>query len=136
MKKEIKWLQNFENERADSVWYGDDIVCITFDDRYDCIIGAFGDIRVEINGNEYVDKANGGTIRQALMENNIMNDNDLQKAIELGTVCFENNNWFELIIWDNKEKDYIDPFDLIVDSLEEEDTFDWLEDTLKKALED
>lgn len=136
MKKEIKWLQNFENEKADSVWYGDDIVCITFDDRYDCIIGAFGDIRVEINGDEYVDKANGGTIRQALMENNIMNDSDLKQAIENGTVYFENNNWFELIIWDNKEKDYIDTFDCIVDSLEEEDTFDWLEDILKKALED
>ena len=102
MTKKIQWLQKFDNERADSIWYGDDIVTIIFDDRYFCTITAIGDITADIKGKRYCDKSNSGRFKEYLFENGIYNDEDLQKAIENNDITFTDNNWFEFFWLYNK----------------------------------
>ena len=127
--KSVKWLQNFDNSRKDSIWYGGDIVSINLG-RYQVIIGAYGDIRATINGEWYVDKCNGGNFADYLREQNIHNDEDLKNA----DINYENNNWFEAIIWDNKNKDYVDSWDTIIDDLDADDNFSWLPEWLENIV--
>lgn len=136
MKKQIKWLQNVNNERLDSVWYGGDIVTIIVNDRYYLTITAAGDIRATIKGERYCDKNNGGCFREYLEENGINNDTELKQAIKDGIVIFEDNNWFELIAWDDEAKDYFNEHcDNVVD-LKDNDDFKWVEDYLKEYIEE
>lgn len=129
----IKWLQKIDNEHLDSVWYGGDMVSIKVNRRYDVVITAAGDIRAYIKGNYYCDKNNGGCFLDYLKENGINNDTDLKREIEKGNIEFLNNNWFELIIWDNKKRDYIDYYDNVVD-LEPNDNFKWVKEYVKCAI--
>lgn len=126
MNKQIKWLQDMEQDKLDSVWYGGDMVNIQLWHYRICITAA-GDIRAIIKGETYCDKNNGGMFRQYLNENGIYNDDDLQKAIENGEVIFLDNNWFEIIIWDEDIKDYIYDTDPVVDLVPNDD-FSWLDD--------
>lgn len=129
----ITWLQNFDNEHKDSIWYGGDIVAIEIDD-YTVTIGAYGDIRAYINGEYYSDKGNGGMFAEYLPEQNILNDQDLKQAIRKGKIEFENNNWFEAVIWDNKNEKYIESFDTIIDDLDRNDDFKWVKGWLEQIV--
>ena len=129
----IVWLQNFDNEHKDSIWYGGDIVSIEYK-HYTITIGAYGDIRAIINGEYYCDKSNGGMFAEYLPEQNIYNDQDLQRAVEENRIEFENNNWFEAVIWDNKKKQYIESWDTIIDELDENDDFKWVKDWLEQIV--
>ena len=129
----ITWLQKIDKDHLDSIWYGGDMVSIRVNRRYDVIITAAGDIRATIKGEDYKDKNNGGMFVEYLNENGIHNDKELQEAIENGDVVFENNNWFELIIWDKKKRDYVDYYDNVVD-LEPNDNFKWAKDYVKCAI--
>ena len=135
MRKKVKveWLQNFNNNRKDSIWYGGDIVKIIIG-RYHITIGAYGDVRAYINGEHYVDKCNGGCFAEYLPEQEIYNDDDLLRAIEENRIEFENNNWYEAFIWDNKKGDYVDTYDTVIDELDENDDFAWVEDWLKPLV--
>ena len=135
MRKKVKveWLQKFNNERKDSIWYGGDIVKIIIG-RYHITIGAYGDVRAYINDEHYVDKCNDGSFAEYLPEQEIYNDDDLLRAIEENRIEFENNNWYEAFIWDDKTKDYIDTYDTIIDELDENDDFAWVEDWLKSLI--
>jgi len=125
----VKWLQKFDNEHKDSIWYGGDIVSIKLG-RYLVTIGAFGDIAAYINGEYYKDKNNGGMFKEYLNEQGIFNDEDLKKA----NIEFENNNWFEAYIWDEKDKNYVETFDTIIDELDRNDNFNWVKDWLPEIL--
>ena len=129
----ITWLQKFDNQHKDSVWYGGDIVSIEFG-RYTIIIGAFGDIRACINGDYYCDKNNGGMFKEYLNEQHIYNDEDLSKAEQEGKIEFGNNNWFEAVIWDNKAKDYVESYDTVIDELDENDNFAWIKPWIKNLV--
>ena len=129
----VTWKQKFDNEHKDSIWYGGDIVTIENDD-YSVTISACGDIRAIINGNYYCDKNNGGMFAEYLPKEKIFDDNDLKQAIEEGRIEFEDNNWFEAIIWDKKSKDYVDTWDTIIDDLDENDDFKWVEEWLKEII--
>lgn len=127
----ITWLQNFTKDRQDSIWYGGDIVSIEIR-GYIVYIGAYGDLRVIINGWEYVDKNNGGMFVQYLEENGIHNDTELKEAIQNGTIEFLNNNWFEAFVWDKRKKDWVgNSWDCVIDELSVDDDFAWIEDWIK-----
>ena len=126
----ITWLQKMDNDHLDSIWYGGDMVNIRVNHRYDAIITAAGDIRAWIKGYRYTDKNNGGMFVEYLNENGIHNDTELKKAIQNGDIEFEDNNWFEVIIWDKKKRDYVNDYDNVVD-LEPNDDFKWLKDYVK-----
>ena len=129
----ITWLQKMDNDHLDSVWYGGDIVNIRVNRRYDVVITAAGDIRAEIKGGYYCDKNNGGMFVEYLNENGIHSDKELKEAIQNGDIEFKDNNWFELIIWDKKKRDYVDYYDNVVD-LEPNDNFKWVKDYVKCAM--
>lgn len=129
----IKWLQKFDNTRRDSIWYGGDIVTIKLR-RYQVTIGAFGDIRAYIKGEHYVDKCNGGNFIEYLTENGINNDLELQKALANGDIEFEDNNWYEAVIWDNKKKEYVETWDTIIDDLDADDGFNWVGPWVKQLV--
>lgn len=129
----VQWLQKFDNEHKDSIWYGGDIVNIQLG-RYSVTIGAYGDVRAIINGNYYCDKCNGGNFKDYLKEENINNDKELKQALEENRINWENNNWFEAYIWDNKKKDYIETYDTIIDELDANDDFKWLKSWLKELI--
>ena len=133
MKKQITWLQNFTNDRKDSIWYGGDIVSIKIG-KYFITIGAYGDIRACINGEYYVDKCNGGSFVEYLNEQGIHNDEELSNAIKNGQLEFGNNNWFEAFIWDDENKDYIETYDTIIDELDENDDFEWLDEWFENII--
>ena len=86
--KEIKWLQDFDNDHTDSIWYGGDIVSIRLE-RYNVIIGAYGDVRAWIDDEHYCDKNNGGCFKEYLEEHGIYNDDDLRQAISENRIEFE-----------------------------------------------
>ena len=130
---EINWLQKFDNNRRDSIWYGDDIVTIKIG-KYFVTIGAFGEIRACINGNYYVDKCNGGRFVEYLQDEGIYNDRDLKEAVESGKIEFENNNWFEAFIWDDEKKEFIETYDTVIDELDADD-FSWVEPWLKELVD-
>ena len=127
----VRWLQNFTKDRQDSIWYGDDIVTIVVG-RYHVTIGAYGDIRATINGNYYVDKCNSGRFAEYLAEEGITNDAELSQAKQNGQIEFDNNNWFEAFVWDDKEKDYVEVGDAIIDELKPDDDFAWIKPWLKE----
>lgn len=129
----IKWLQDFKNERKDSIWYGGDIVSIHLG-KYQITIGAYGDIRATINGNYYCDKCNGGNFVDYLIQEGIHNDKELSMAIQNGKIEFENNNWFEAVIWDTKKKDYVETYDTVIDELDYKDNFKWVKPWLKELV--
>lgn len=129
----ITWLQNFTQERKDSIWYGGDIVVIELE-RYQITIGAYGEIRACINDNYYCDKCNGGSFAEYLVEEGINNDTELKEAIEKGIISFENNNWFEAFIWDKQEKDYVETYDTVIDELSPDDDFSWIKDWLENLI--
>lgn len=130
----IQWLQKFDNSRKDSIWYGDDLVVIQVNKRYRVTIGAFGEIRATINGNYYVDKSNGGRFAEYLVEEGIHNDEELKQAIQKGKIEFENNNWFEAFVWDDKKKDWVgNSWDSVIDELDANDDFAWLKDWIKEV---
>ena len=133
MSKKIKWLQKFDNEHKDSIWYGGNIVSIKYK-NYTITIGAFGDICGYIKGEYYRDKNNGGMFREYLNEQGIYSDKDIQKAYENNEIELENNNWFEAFIWDNKAKNYIETYDTVIDELDEKDNFKWIKDWLKEII--
>lgn len=129
----VTWLQNFDNEHKDSIWWGGDIVSIEYG-KYTITIGAYGDVRAIINDEYYCDKGNGGMFAEYLPEQKIFNDKDLQKAIKENRIEFENNNWFEAVIWDNKKKEYVETWDTIIDELDQNDDFKWIKDWIKQII--
>lgn len=129
----VKWLQKFDNKKKDSIWYGGDIVTVDLG-RYQVTIGAYGDIRAFINGEYYCDKCNDGCFEEYLEEQGIHNDEELSDAIQNGKITFENNNWFEAVIWDKEEKEYIETYDTI-DEFDENDNFDWLKEWVEEIVE-
>ena len=132
--KKITWLQNFDNDHRDSVWYGGAIVSIKIA-QYKITISAIGDVRLWIGNEHYVDKCNGGRMRQFLEENGIRNDEDLQFAIASGKVVFEDNNWYEFSIYDTNHKCYVDCEDTIIDDeLDREASFNWLIDYIDDII--
>ena len=62
-------------------------------------------------------------------------DKELKEAINEGHIQFENNNWFEAIVWDNKKKDYVgNCFDMVIDELDINDNFKWIKGWLKEII--
>jgi hypothetical protein len=135
VENKITWLQNYTNDRKDSVWYGGDVVRVKYGD-YLIIVSAVGEIRAKINGEYYCDKNNYGLFKDYLVENGITNDKELKNAIENGMVEFYGNNWLEIIVWDDTNKDYVEMCDTIIDELDENDSFDWLEEWLRENIVD
>ena len=135
--KKVEWLQHYDNSHKNSVWYGGDVVVISLE-RYEIIIGAYGDIRLWIGNEYYTDKNNGGTIGKALMENGIMDDDDLHIADGNGEIAWDNNNWFEYRIYDKVKGRYVDAYDdcVLYDDFDENDKFNWLVAEIEEAIED
>lgn len=130
----ITWLQNFDNDHKDSIWYGGYIVNIELED-YAITIGAFGDIRGAINGEYYKDKNNGGMFAEYLNEQKIFNDKDLEKAYEEGRIQLDDNNWFEAVVWDKKKRKYVgNCCDMVIDELDRNDDFKWVKEWLKDIV--
>ena len=119
-----------DKDHLDSIWYGGDMVSIKIGKYYITITTA-GDVRAIINGNYYCDKNDGGMFAEYLPEQNIHNDKELKEQDNLGNIEWLNNNWFELIIWDDEQKDYVDYGDNVVD-LEPDDNFSWLDELVKE----
>lgn len=131
MKKKIKWVQKITKGREDSNWYGGQIVEVETK-KYLMSIEAVGDIAVLIDEEYYCDKGNNGLLAEYLEEHNIHNDKELEKAIEDGRVEFENNNWFEIFVWDKENKEWIGVGDSVIDCMEENDDFSWVDDWLEE----
>lgn len=127
MKKKIKWLEKPSKRCMDSIWYGGTMVTIETE-RYKAEIIATGEQRVVIDGECYTEKNSDGYIKEALFEHGIRTDKQLREAERTGRVEFLNNNWYEPVIYDKKNNEYIDTFDTC--DLELDDNFDWLEEYL------
>lgn len=124
--KKIDWIEKMDLNHLDSVWYGGRVVAIETE-KYDFCIDAVGDIRFEINGEYFVDKNNSGEARRFLEGHNIHSDEELRKA----DICWHNNNWFELLIYDKVNKKWIEPYDdAVVEDLNPYDNFEWLSATI------
>ena len=126
MKKKITWLQKFDNNHRDSVWYAGDVVEIETE-RYTFVVSAVGEEVFYIDGERY----KGEYLAPRLRESGIENDKQLYEAIKSNKLEYLSNNWFDLIIWDKKSKDYIDYYDTV--DLEDEN-FDWINNAFIKSL--
>lgn len=126
----MKIIENdIEEGRLDSVWYGGNVVRLNV--GYNSVsIDAVGDVRCIINGTRYVDKSGYGRMAQYLEENGITNDDELHQAIEEGRVVFENNNWYEIKIYNEYEGYWWELGDNIVDAPKPDDDFKWVIDLM------
>lgn len=94
-------------DRQDSVWYGGYLGEI----KYNGIVyeaHAVGEVRATLfdDNNEeiasVVDQNRAGKFRYE-MEHYIKNDDELYKLEKEGKLYFENNNWFEILVFDDIE---------------------------------
>lgn len=94
-------------DRQDSVWYGGYLGEI----KYNGVVyevHAVGEVRATLfdDSNEeiasVVDKSRAGKFRYE-MEHYIKNDDELRKLENEGKLYFENNNWFEILVFDDIE---------------------------------
>lgn len=101
-----------EDDREDSCWYGGIVCEMTYKNRFQVWVGAYGEIRCNFpNGNQAVDKNNNGIFEQ-LIENGIHNDTELNAQ----DIEWANNNWFEFTIYDPKTQTYLtDNMDNVID---------------------
>lgn len=98
-------------KRQNSVWYGGTIIEFRHGNHI-IKLKALGDVYCHLKNDrkEYVkDKNNAGSFYQWAMSNGIRTDKQANKS-----VVFGNNNWYEVWIYDVKEKRYVNPeFDCI-----------------------
>lgn len=128
MKKKITWIQKPDYHRLDSVWYGGKMVEIDTE-RYVLSIEALGEVRVVVDGEEFVDKNETGRVGYELMSAGIDTDEKLAKAERDGRIEWLNNNWFELVVYDKKLDEYVEYDDSVTDC-SPYDNFCWVDAVL------
>lgn len=129
----INWLQYFSNERRNSVWYGGDIVEIDLG-KYKAVIGAYGNVEAYIDGGYCCDKHNGGRFTEYLEDIAIFCDWDLGYAIAWNKVDFVEKNGYEIGFFDKETNKEI-YHEILMDNLDEDDDFVWVENWLKEIID-
>lgn len=114
--------------RQDSIWHHDSICFFVYKDRYEFICQAVGEIRVSLleEDTDYTDKGSGRIV-EFLEENNIFEDEDLRAHLEKGNIYYQNNNWFEISVYDQTKEKYVNDGEVVdlddlfnlVDTIEE-----------------
>ena len=100
-----------KHHRFDSMWYDDEILCFTIDNRFRYSCCVYGDVRLTHTPTEddVVSKgSHADDVREFLEEHNITTDKKLYDAIDKGIIYVGNNNWFEDVIYDTKKEQYFD----------------------------
>lgn len=128
--------------REDSIWYDDEVLSFTIDDRFSYSCRAVGDICiVNSDDGDYV-KSRGcqaDDVIEFLEGLGLTTDKKVSKAEFSGKIYFENNNWFEDWLYDLEKKQYIPmdgadisdgPFDVDLCYLDE-----WINDYLQEEDE-
>jgi len=124
VEKKITWLQRPDTKRLDSVWYGGKMVEIDTP-KYVFSVEALGEVRVDIDGETFVDKNETGRVGDELRSVGIDTDEKLNKAVDKGRIYFGNNNWYELFVFSKEENEYLNSYEPI--DLEPYDDFEWLD---------
>jgi hypothetical protein len=93
-KQEIRILQpKISDEKTDSFFYDSSIAHAIRSDGTAILLIANGDIRIEIDSEDYDNETKGDAI-----EKYSLTDKKLADLVKEGRVIWKNNNWFE-IIW-------------------------------------
>lgn len=93
-KQEIRILQpKISDEKTDSFFYDSSIAHAIRSDGTAILLIVSGDIRIEIDGEEYDNKT-----KEKAIEKHGLTDEKLVELEEEGTLIWKNNNWFE-VIW-------------------------------------
>lgn len=99
-KQEIRILQpKISDEMTDSFFYDSSVAHAIRSDGTAILLIANGDIRVEIDGEDYDNKT-----KEKAIEKHSLTDKKLKDLEKEGLLVWRNNNWFE-VIWtrDGKE---------------------------------
>jgi len=99
-KQEIRILQpKISDEKTDSFFYDSSVAHAIRSDGTAILLIANGDIRVEIDGEDYDNKT-----KEKAIEKHSLTDKKLKDLEKEGLLVWRNNNWFE-VIWtrDGKE---------------------------------
>lgn len=139
----------FNPELQDSIWYGSDeiVLEIKYMSRFIFTIRSVGDIDMEWF--EKDEKATDDTcysydeykIRTWLGEHKIFSDTDMAKAIDAKKLVFNNNNWFQVGLYDCKEDEYIsDNWDSIWNTepvnVDSEGVMEYIREYLRELLDE
>lgn len=92
-KQEIRILQpKISDGKTDSFFYDSSIAHAIRSDGTAILLIANGDIRIEIDGEDYDNKTKEDAIKKY-----DLTDKKLADLVKEGRVIFRNNNWFEII---------------------------------------
>ena len=119
--------------RDDSIWYDGCVLNFIIDKRWEYSCVANGDVRIFINDGEDEVIAKGGNscrVVEFLEEHGIRTDKQVTKSErKRGGLVFEDNNWFDDVIYDLEKKEYVSdqmyldisdgPFSVDLDYLDE-----------------
>lgn len=99
-KQEMRILQpKISDEKTDSFFYDGSIAHAIRPDGTAILLIANGDIRIEIDGEEYDNKT-----KEKAIEKYGLTDKKLADLVKEGRVIWRNNNWFE-VIWTREGND-------------------------------
>ncbi len=99
-KQEIRILQpKISDEKIDSFFYDSSIAHVIRSDGIAILLIANGDIRVEIDGEDYDNKT-----KEKAIEKHSLTDKKLKDIEKEGLLVWGNNNWFE-VIWTRDGRD-------------------------------
>lgn len=99
----------------DCVWYGHDFGGVLRYKGYSLVVGAFGEVRLygaegtRYEGFSYVNKKGDGANESSSLRKTFRSDAELNAAISSGEVLYENNNWLEYEILDEKRDSIWEP---------------------------
>lgn len=100
-----------EKERENSVWYDNEVLTFVVDNRYVYSCRAFGDVRITHipTNDDVVSKGfQANRVVEFLEKHSLMTDDEVNSAETKGDIYFGDNNWFEDLIYDRENKEYID----------------------------
>lgn len=125
---EVYVSKDYINKRS-SLWHGGAIARFIQNKNPDfCIdIDAFGDVCIDIDGETFKDKSNGGRIGGELSSAGYINDQQLYEAIDNETLYLDANNWYEIsgnykncfidLMYTSDYDDYLETIQEVIDHI-------------------
>lgn len=114
----FEMIEKFQKGRDDAFWYPNGQIAFYTNDRYEISVESVGECQFEYNGDMYRYKY--GIDDDELIE---IEEMGIKRDADLSKLDFGANPWFEVIIYDTKNKEYIsEGYETVIDYAD--DVFD------------
>lgn len=110
----FEMIEKFQKGREDAFWYPNGQIAVYKNDRYEISVESVGECQFEYNGGRYRYKY--GIDDDDLIE---IEEMGIKRDADLSKLDFGASPWFEVIIYDTKNKEYIsEGYETVIDYAE------------------